>query len=163
MEDVFPQSQAFRGVWDRLQMKAVNKLAMTKYISTSKRITAIIARSPLLGCQKPTTNADPFTNMPEQKRFFNPHRMLNTVVERDLWEEEWLIPSLTESSNRSSFSSIAQELLPRRRRMGPRQVTQWILSRVGPPGGTPLYGLYVDVPLFYLSAARVCPDPKQGI
>ena len=46
--------------------------------------------------------------MPEQKRFFNPHRMLNTVVERDLWEEEWLIRSLTESSNISSFSSIAQ-------------------------------------------------------
>ena len=103
-----PQSQVFRGVWDRLQMKAVSKEAMTKYISTSKRITAIIARSPLLGCQKPTTNADPFTNMPEQKRFFNPHRMLNTVVERDLWEEEWLIRSLTESSNISSFSSIAQ-------------------------------------------------------
>ena len=103
-----PQSQVFRGVWDRLQMKAVSKEAMTKYISTSKRITAIIARSPLLGCQKPTTNADPFTNMPEQKRFFNPHRMLNTVVERDLWEEEWLIRSLTESSHISSFSSIAQ-------------------------------------------------------
>ena len=45
--------------------------------------------------------------------------MLNTVVERDLWEEEWFIRSLTESSNKSSFSSIAQELLPRRRRMGP--------------------------------------------
>ena len=108
VEEVFPQSQAFRGVWNCRQIKALNKEAMTTYISTSKRITAIIARSPLLVCQKPTTNADPFTNIPEQKRFFNPHRMLNTVVERDLWEEEWLIRSLAESSNSSSFSSIAR-------------------------------------------------------
>ena len=165
MEDVFPQSQAFRGVWDRLQMKAVNKLAMTKYISTSKRITAIIARSPLLGYQKPTTNADPFTNMPEQKRFFNPHRMLNTVVERDLWEEEWLIPSLTESSNRSSFSSIAQELLPRRRRMGPIAKTSHAMdpfSARSPRGYSFIWPIR-GWPLFYLSAARVCPDPKLVI
>ena len=108
-----------------------NDVGMSRSKS-SKRITAIIARSPLLGCQKPTTNADPFTNMPEQKRFFNPHRMLNTVVGRDLWEEEGLIRSLKDSSNSSSFSSIAQGwrvynacvhlsslTLPRRRHMGP--------------------------------------------
>ena len=44
--------------------------------------------------------------MPEQKTFLNPHRMLNTVVEKDLWDEEWLIRSLKDSSNSSSFSSI---------------------------------------------------------
>ena len=40
-------------------------------------------------------------------------------------------------------------LLPQRRRTGlvAKKVTQWILSRVGPPGVTPIYGLYGDVPL----------------
>ena len=119
-----------------------------------------------------TTNAHPFTNMPEQKRFLNLHRMLNTVVEKDLWEEEGLIRSLKDSSNSSSFSSIAQGWRVYFRDdaawgllLG--QFKQWILSRVGPPGGTPLiYGLYGDLPLdrgwfFYLSASQVCP--KQGI
>ena len=150
---------------------------------SSKGITAIIARSPLLGCQKPTTNADPFTNMPEQKRCFNPHRMLNTVIERDLWEEEWLIRSLTESSKRSSFSSIAQGcLLPRQPRMGPVAKTSQAMypfsgrsprgySHIWPIRGCAAWkgmAFFISLPRESVlnrvcNFLRVCPNYKQEV
>ena len=49
-------------------------------ISKSKRITAIIARSPLLGFQTPMAKADPFENKPEQTIYFNARRMLKITL-----------------------------------------------------------------------------------
>ena len=49
-------------------------------ISKSKRITAIIAQSPLLGFQTPMANADPFKNLPEQTIYFNACRMLKITL-----------------------------------------------------------------------------------